>query len=126
MYFSCWFFAIWPFVMQTKAMKLIVNESIIHIYLCLMYRLDFEFLTAAIMKIYISWVTMSCSPLKVNRRFGGTYCLHLQFRRVSQARNQRESGWKAEQSSTLHGVISQKIELYIQKFREYINVLTSV
>jgi hypothetical protein len=91
-----------------------------------MYRLGFEFLTAAIMKIYIFWVTTSCSPLKVNRRFGGTYRLHLEVRRVSQARNQRESRWKAEQSSTLHGVVPQKIELYIQKFRELINVLTSV
>jgi hypothetical protein len=35
---------------------------------------------------------MPCSPLKVNRRFGGTYRLHLQGRRINQARNQRESG----------------------------------
>jgi hypothetical protein len=32
-----------------------------------------------------------CSLLKVNRRFGGTYRLHLQGRRISQTRNQRES-----------------------------------
>jgi hypothetical protein len=29
-----------------------------------------------------------CSPLKVNRRFGGTYRLHLQGRKLSQPRNQ--------------------------------------
>jgi hypothetical protein len=31
------------------------------------------------------------SPLKVSRRFGGTYPLHLQDRRISRARNQHES-----------------------------------
>jgi hypothetical protein len=30
--------------------------------------------------------------MKVNRSFGGTYRLHLQGRRVSQARNQHEDG----------------------------------
>jgi hypothetical protein len=35
-----------------------------------------------------------CSPLKVSRRFGGTCYLHLQNRRISQARNQREVGCK--------------------------------
>jgi hypothetical protein len=32
--------------------------------------------------------------LKVNRRFGATYLLHLQVRRISQARKQREAGGK--------------------------------
>jgi hypothetical protein len=36
------------------------------------------------------------SPLKVNRRFGETYRLHLQGRRISRARNQREIRWQAE------------------------------
>jgi hypothetical protein len=35
-----------------------------------------------------------CSPLKVNRRFGGTYRLHLQGRKISQARNPRENRWQ--------------------------------
>jgi hypothetical protein len=35
-----------------------------------------------------------CSPLKVNRRFGGTCRLCLQGRRISQARNQRKAGSK--------------------------------
>jgi hypothetical protein len=35
-----------------------------------------------------------CSPLKVNRRFGGTCGLYLQGRWISQARNQRESKWQ--------------------------------
>jgi hypothetical protein len=37
---------------------------------------------------------MPCSPLKVNRRFRGTFCLHLQDQRKSQARSQHEVGSK--------------------------------
>jgi hypothetical protein len=39
------------------------------------------------MKSTIFWDITPCSPLKVNRRFGGT-CLHLQGLRISQARKQ--------------------------------------
>jgi hypothetical protein len=42
----------------------------------------------------IFWVTTPCGPLKVNRRFGGTFRLYLQDRRISQARNQSEEGSK--------------------------------
>jgi hypothetical protein len=65
-----------------------------------------------------------CSPLKVNRYFGGTCSLHLQGQRISQARNQREIRWQdgGDVSPTrrltfngLHCVMSQKIELF--KFR---------
>jgi hypothetical protein len=35
----------------------------------------------------IFWAVTPCSPLKVNRRFGGTYRLHLQGWRISRARN---------------------------------------
>jgi hypothetical protein len=48
------------------------------------------------MKSYLFWDITPCSPLKVNRRFGGTYRLHLQGRGMSRARNQRESRWQAE------------------------------
>jgi hypothetical protein len=41
-----------------------------------------------------------CSPLKANRRFGGTYRFHLQGQRISRARNQRESRWQAEAISS--------------------------
>jgi hypothetical protein len=41
------------------------------------------------------WDITPCSPLKVNRRFGGTYRLHLQVRKISRARNQVESRWQA-------------------------------
>jgi hypothetical protein len=33
-----------------------------------------------------------CSPLEVNRCFGGTYGFHLHGRRISQGRNQRGAG----------------------------------
>jgi hypothetical protein len=47
-----------------------------------------EVLTAAVMKSSIFWAITPCSPLKVNRRLGGTYRLHLQGRRINKARNQ--------------------------------------
>jgi hypothetical protein len=37
----------------------------------------------------IFWDITPWTPLKVNRRFGGTYRLHLQSRKISRARNQR-------------------------------------
>jgi hypothetical protein len=87
----------------------------------------------------IFWGLTPCSPLKVNRRFGGIYCLHLHRRRISRTRNQHESRWQAEPGgwflvwlnpqpwkwglyippkrqltvNGLHGVISQKIVLFI-------------
>jgi hypothetical protein len=49
----------------------------------------FEVLTAVIMESCVFWDITPCSPVKVNLRFGGTCRLHLQSRRISQARNQR-------------------------------------
>jgi hypothetical protein len=40
----------------------------------------FEVLTAVVMNSTIFWDITPCSPLRVNRRFGGTYGLHLQSR----------------------------------------------
>jgi hypothetical protein len=39
-------------------------------------------------KSTIFWDITPCSPLSVNRRFGGTYRLHIQGRRISRARYQ--------------------------------------
>jgi hypothetical protein len=50
----------------------------------------FDVITAVVTESTIFWDTTPCSPLKVIRRFGGTYRLHLQGR-ISRARNQRES-----------------------------------
>jgi hypothetical protein len=41
----------------------------------------FEVFTAVVMKSLIFWDVMACSLLSCNRRFGGTYRLHLQGRR---------------------------------------------
>jgi hypothetical protein len=56
------------------------------------YNIGFEVLTTVVMKSAIFW-DMSCSPLKVNRRFGGKYDLYFKRRRIRQARNQREIIW---------------------------------
>jgi hypothetical protein len=50
--------------------------------------------------------------LKITRRFGGTYRLHLQGRRISRARNQRQSTWQAQQSA------SRNFELYRKRGRK--------
>jgi hypothetical protein len=57
--------------------------------------------TKKIKKSTILYDITPCSPLKINRRFGGTYHLHFQSRRISQARNQREGRWQADQSARL-------------------------
>jgi hypothetical protein len=44
------------------------------------------------MKSYIFWDIMPRTALKFNRRFGGTYCRHLQHQIGIQTRNQLEAG----------------------------------
>jgi hypothetical protein len=78
---------------------------------------EFEVVTKVVMKSFIFWHITPCSPLKVNRRFGGTYHPHLQSRRISRAENQRESRWQADLTfNGLHGVISQMIVLFTAIF----------
>jgi hypothetical protein len=84
------------------------------------------------MKSNISWDIMPCSPME-DLCFGGTCLLHLQVRKMSQARHQHEAVSKPSDSliwrilrlwiwrhvpqnirlifSGLHGVIFQNIEL---------------
>jgi hypothetical protein len=45
-------------------------------------------------KSSVFWDITPCSPLSVNRRFGGSYRLHLQGRKISQARNRCQAGSK--------------------------------
>jgi hypothetical protein len=87
---------------------------------------------------------MPCSPLKVNRCFGGTCRLHFQGRRMSKGMNQCGSSayhlfscwfpdwfflrpWRWTRRvpvkcrlalHRLHGVISHKIEVFIKLLRE--------
>jgi hypothetical protein len=63
------------------------------------------------MKSTIFWDITPCSPLSVNRRFGGTYRLHLQ------GRSEQETSVKGVNQrqltlNVLYGVISQKIILF--------------
>jgi hypothetical protein len=91
---------------------MLTYSKIIGVFPILYYYIDIKFKRKQVQEIYvirvytillmkssIFWDITSCSPLNVNWRFGGTCCLHLQGRRISQARNQRESRWQAEQSA---------------------------
>jgi hypothetical protein len=57
----------------------------------IMFEVGFEVLTAVITNITIFWGITPYSPSRVKRRCGGTYRLHLQGRRISRGRNQREN-----------------------------------
>jgi hypothetical protein len=57
------------------------------------FSVGFESLTAVVMKSTIFWDITPCSPLKINRRFGGIYCLHFHGR-ISRERYHREAGGK--------------------------------
>jgi hypothetical protein len=46
--------------------------------------IGFEVLTAVVMQSIIFWDMTLCSALSCTRRFGGTYRLHLQGRRIVQ------------------------------------------
>jgi hypothetical protein len=52
--------------------------------------------TISFMNGPIFWDITSCSPLKVNWRFGGTARLLLQGQLISQGRNQHERGNKQD------------------------------
>jgi hypothetical protein len=62
----------------------------------------FVVVRAVVMKSSVFWDTMAYSLLKVNRRFGGTYCLHLKVCRGIQAINQL--GIRKKQSRFLRNV----------------------
>jgi hypothetical protein len=62
---------------------------------------------------------MPYSQLKVDRRFGGTYLLHHQDRRIWQARNQREADSKqslvSEDTALRLFPLLKDIELFIRE-----------
>jgi hypothetical protein len=79
-----------------------------------------------LLKSIIFWDMTSCSPVSVNRRFGGTYRLHFRVEEISSPRNQVEelisSGWRWRlyvppkpllTFNGLHAVISQKMIPFI-------------
>jgi hypothetical protein len=104
-------------------------------------------LLAVVMKNSIFWDITSCSLLKVNRRFGGACRLHLQGRRIRQARAclppaftlilacliLRNWKWRRHAPpkrrltfNRLHGVISQKIELLLDELQNTTDVISIV
>jgi hypothetical protein len=58
--------------------------------------LGFEVLTPVVINSSVFCNVAACSPLKVNRRLGGTFSLNIRFRIISRARNQREGRRQAE------------------------------
>jgi hypothetical protein len=62
-------------------------------------------------RIFFFWDISPCIPLKANRFFGGTCRHRLQDRRISRARNQRDSIWVHFQRTRRRCV--QKTELFI-------------
>jgi hypothetical protein len=75
----------------------------------LQYKLNFY-----LMKSFIFWDITPCSQLKVNRRFGGIFCLHIQGRRISHVRTRMKTGrwnnmfprndsWLPSDYTTLYG-----------------------
>jgi hypothetical protein len=67
-----------------------ISLNIIFIYIS---DVGFAVVTGVVMVSTIFWDITPYGPLKVNRRFWGIYCLHLQDRNISRARNQRNSSW---------------------------------
>jgi hypothetical protein len=53
---------------------------------------------------FLFWDIERCSPLKINRRLGGTYHRHLHGRVISQARNQQGAGTPAEMSVSVQQI----------------------
>jgi hypothetical protein len=77
----------------------------------------FEVLIALVTKSSVVYDVTQCSPLKVNRRFGGTSRLHHECRRISQTRDQREKQLLRRLNfNWLDCIISQKRENFILRF----------
>jgi hypothetical protein len=55
---------------------------------------DERFLRKFLVESTVLLAVSPCSPIVIHRRFGGTYCLHLQGLLENQATNQKEAGSK--------------------------------
>jgi hypothetical protein len=96
------------------------------IYVIVMYSfVGFEVLTAVVIKIAILWSIAPCNPY-MNRRFRGTYHLHLQSRKFAKQQTS-ESRWldwrwkwyvppKRRFIYGLQGAISQKMAIFMYSF----------
>jgi hypothetical protein len=64
------------------------------------------------MKSIIIWDMTPCSLSSFNRRFGGTYRLHLQGRRNKFSRNQQASRWHIPEDDTVHNHRFENLKSY--------------
>jgi hypothetical protein len=95
---SLWIYKEEFFLLAYKAMRFLEKSIVSQNHVPL---IGFKDVTAVIMKNTIFWDIKCCSPLKVNRRFGGKFWLHLYDRRISHERNQGESRWQVICSSLI-------------------------
>jgi hypothetical protein len=72
--------------------------------------MGFEVQIAVVMKSTTCSDITPRSPLNVNRRFGETFRLHFQGRRISRTRNQHESSWQAKQAASRNFGLYRKQE----------------
>jgi hypothetical protein len=78
-------YSVWSVCPQISFLNWLFNEGVNFRLYSVDYRIN-EYKT----KSTVFWDITLCSPLNVNRRFGGTYRLYLQGRRISHARTQHE------------------------------------
>jgi hypothetical protein len=65
----------------------------------------FLVLSPVVMKCSIFWAITPYSPLNVKRIFEWTWRLHIQGRKVNQARNQPQSRWQAEEEEPFSNLL---------------------
>jgi hypothetical protein len=95
------------------AIVIIIHDTVMQTYVCVTHStsaLHLRNFTSVPMKNTIFWDILSCSPLKVNRRFGGTHRILFQGRRISQARFQLENRWETQQSASRNFGLYRKQE----------------
>jgi hypothetical protein len=77
----------------------------------------FEVLTAVFMKSSIFWDVTLCSPLKVNRRFGGTCRLHHQGQRINRATSMKAGGKQSLPPAGYKHYLRVKFEVMSDSFQ---------
>jgi hypothetical protein len=70
---------------------LCTSRSYLQIHNLTRHKINLSYNHQLIKKSSILWDIIPCIPLKVSRRFGGTYRLHLQSRRIREVRNRYEA-----------------------------------
>jgi hypothetical protein len=81
----------------------------------------FEVLRAVLTENSVFWDIASCSAVKVEEYFGGERRLHLQRRRIIQARNHHEAGRKQSlaYSSSLKNGATCSSEKFVRLLMDY-------